>query len=53
MEIDVVLNEEEAKVLRDALLLYESACVRTCSCSRLGEEYDLVILLTKKLGFKL
>lgn len=50
MKIDVVLTEKEVKVLKDALLLYESACVRTCSCSRLGDEYDIVVLLSKKMG---
>lgn len=54
MKISVELEENEVKVLRDALVLYQSVCARTCSCSKpgekLGEEFFVSCLLTKKLG---
>lgn len=40
MEINVVLDGKEQRVLRDALLLYENACVYTSSCSGFGKEYN-------------
>lgn len=50
MTINVELEENEVKVLKDALVLYQSACARTCSLSKLGEEFYLVSLMIKKLG---
>lgn len=50
MVIDVVLEENEVKVLKGTLVPYRSACPPICSCSKLSEECYFFCLLTKKLG---